>query len=64
MSKKNWTLEEYKDALNHHDWYFQRSNDEKIYEAGKYNHNILVKLSKQNKEFKNAFLEVKSKKVF
>lgn len=63
MNKKEWTLEEYKDALKHHDWYYEMSDDPAIYKAGKYNHDILVKLSKKSKEFEDVFLEVKNKKL-
>lgn len=55
------TLEEYKKELEKHDWYYYNSESMSVFTKGEDNEKQLLKLAKDNKEFTQAFYEVKSK---
>ena len=43
-------IEEYKDLLEKHDWYYMFSDDNKVYDNGKNSEENLIKLYKENPE--------------
>lgn len=56
------TLEEYKNALNKHDWFYFMSDDPRVYESGSFNHNKLVRLAGLNKEYEKQYNKIKELK--
>lgn len=60
--QRELSFEEYQDALEKHDWFYEMSDDQTIYDAGKFNYARLVSLSDTNKDFKEAFNTVRNKK--
>lgn len=46
------TMQEYEDLLNQHDWYFQNTDDHKVWERGKASEDHLKELAKTNPAFK------------
>lgn len=54
------TLEEYKEQLKDHDWYYHMSDDQSKYDKG-YDNNIRLRLlTIDNSEFEQAFNEEQS----
>ena len=48
-------LEQYRKRLKAHDWYYQFSDDGRVYRDGQTEHSQLVAMSKKSPEFKRAF---------
>ncbi len=55
------TLEEYKQELKKHDWYYFNSESMVVFDRGENNEKRLLKLAKDNKELTQAFFEEKTK---
>lgn len=45
----------YEKALKSHDWYYYMSKDPSIFEAGRFNHNRLIRLTSQSEEHRKLF---------
>lgn len=60
------TLEEYKEQLKAHDWYYHMSDDHSVYDKG-YNNELALKIIARNMEdsgdntYRDAFNEQQSK---
>ena len=54
-------LKEYKERLAKHDWHYTSSDDNRIYEAGLAEDNILKKMYEGKKTYKKAYKTVFNK---
>lgn len=55
MSHKEITKEEYQDMLEKHDWYYEMSDDSRVYQSGTKNRLNLLQLANSNKEFEQMY---------
>lgn len=49
------TLNEYYDELEQHDWFFEYSDDNRVWRAGVNNRNKLIEMSKESEEHKTLY---------
>lgn len=55
-------LEDYKERLKSHDWWYEMSEDPVVYQRGRANYLELVRLSKESESHLELFEEIKDEK--
>lgn len=52
-------IAKYEEALKKHDWCYYMSEDPKVHDSGRFNHNRLLKLTIQSEDHKKLFNKYK-----
>lgn len=56
-------LKEYKEKLNNHDWFYDMSDDPRVFEDGRASYRSLIKEKTGKPDFEEAFKRVEDNKI-